>query len=143
MGFGDIPIRENGKEFLILASWWNVIRTELMNAFGSGGYVKEQTAQTVAANGEIVIDPLAFKPLAPVSGAGGVQTTSSTPFGTSHGFTGGKEIILLGTSDTNPLTLEVNDIAGGIVSNGKIVLTKYNQVLLIYNQALDRFIRME
>jgi len=141
--FNEIPVRQNGKDHLIQASWFNVIRTKLVEAFGTGGYILEQDPQTVVASGEITYDAVAFKPLIPLEGDGGPVTLSNTPFGTTHGFFGGKEIILLGSSDTNTVTLEVNDIDEGIISNGKIVLTKYDQVILIYNANLKRFIRKE
>lgn len=143
MAFSDIPIRFNGKDFLVDASWWNTIRTELVAAFGSGGYIAVAADQLITNGGEITVDELAFKPLLPMSGDGGAVVTSSTPFGTSHGFANGKEIILLGLDDTNSVTLEVNDIDEGIISKGKIVLTKYDQVILIYNSNLKRFIRKE
>lgn len=143
MAFPDIPIRVNGKGNIIFGSWFNTIRAELINAFGSGGYIKEQTPEVLGNGGQITLDPVAFKPLAMISGGGGAVILSSTPFGTGHGFTGGKEIILLGLDDVNTVTLEVNDIDEGIISNGKIVLTRFDQVILIYNENLKRFIRKE
>lgn len=140
-GFSDIPVRENGKDFFITATWFNTIRTKLIEAFGSGGYIKVQADQFVTSLGEITVDPTGFKPLIPISGSGGAVITSSTPFGVTHGFASGKEIVLLGLSDTDLVTLEVNDIDEGIISNGKIVLSKYKQVTLIYNSNLKRFIR--
>lgn len=141
MAFGDIPIRENGKDFLVSAEWWNSIRTELIAAFGTGGYIKVANEQTIAAGGEIVVDPEAFKPLIPIKSTGGAVVISNTAFGVGHGFQAGKEIILLGTSDTDTVTLELSDIAEGTIAKGKIVLTKYEQVILIYNEVLQRFIR--
>jgi len=143
MSFSDIPIRINGKDHLIDASWWNTIRTELILAFGSGGYIFEESAQTILGAGEIVYTSTAFKNLIPMEGNGGAVTISDTPFGTAHGFTGGKEVILMGTSDTNTITINTTDVPSGIISNGKIVLTRFSQVILIYNAALDRFIRQE
>lgn len=144
MAFGDIPIRVNNRLQFISAEWWNTIRTELIAAFGSGGYVAVAADQAVAAGAEITVDSTAFKPLIPLAGDGAARTTSTTPFGTSHGFASGKEIILLGTNNTNTLTLEVNDIAGGFISSrGKLVLSKYKQAILIYNLSMDRFILQE
>lgn len=143
MAFGDIPVRENDYDQLIDASWFNTIRSELLSAFGAGGYITVEAAQNVAASAQFTFSTVSFKPLLQVQGDGGPVITSSTPFGTSHGFGDGKEIVLLGLDDTNTVTLEVNDIAGGIISNGKIVLSRFSQVLLIYNATLDRFIRLE
>ena len=144
-GFSDIPVRENGEDFFVVAEWFNTIRTKLVNAFGLGGYIAVAADQTIAASAEFVIaDAEAFKPLLPVSGSGGAVTTSTTPFGTAHGFQSGKEIVLLGLDDTNTVTLTVNDIAGGFISSrGQLVLTKYKQAIVIYNLTLDRFILQE
>jgi len=143
MAFNDIPDRENDKDFLVDASWFNSIKKELVAAFGNGGLIKEANLQIIADGGEIAVDPAAFKPLIPVISDGGTVTASITPFGTAHGFQGGKEIILLGTSDVDIVELTVNDIDDGIISNGKIVLTRFDQIILIYNEGLKRFIRKE
>ncbi len=143
MAFADIPIRQNGLDHIIEAAWFNTIRSNLIVAFGSGGYIAVASDQVIAASGTFSFDAEAYKPLLPCSGDGGAVTSSSTPFGTSHGFQSGKEIILLGLSDTNTVTLESNDIDEGVISNGKIILSKYEQVILIYNASLKRFIRKE
>jgi len=146
MSFGDIPIRENGKDFLVEAAWFNTIRTELIAAFGSGGYITVQATQIIGAGGTITVDPVAFKPLIPIKSDGGTVEISLTPFGTSHGFLAGKEIILLGLSDVDVVIIKNNvpdNVDEGMVSNGKIVLTKYSQIILIYSESLKRFIRKE
>lgn len=145
MSFGDIPVRVNDIDELIDASWFNTIRSELLAAFGTGGYIAVEAAQNVASGGTFVYSSTSFKPLLQVQGDSGAVTTSSTPFGdaATHNFADGKEIVLLGLDDTNTVTLEVNDVPSGIIANGKIVLSRYTQVLLIYNQTLDRFIRLE
>lgn len=146
MAFGDIPIRVNNKDMFIDAAWFNSIRTELINAFGTGGYIFEQVLQSKTAGSTITVDSVAFKPLIPLVGNGGPVTLSLTPFGTSHGFQGGKEIILMGTSDTNTVTIEVDatdTTLESVASNGKIVLGKYNMVTLIYSDTLNRFVRSQ
>ena len=142
-GFADIPERQNGIDQLIDASWFNTIRTKLVEAFGSGGYIFEQDAQTKDNGDEISVEPTAFKPLIPLQGNGGAVTLSSTPFGTTHGFGGGKEIILMGLDDTNLVTIEINDVPGGVIAPGKIVLSRFEMVILIYVAALDRFVKKE
>lgn len=142
-GFSDIPIRQNGKDFLVTAEWWNTIRTKLIVAFGSGGYIAVEPTQQVSNGGQLTYSTESFKPLLQIESDGGAVVASSTPFGTAHGFANGKEIILLGMSDTNVVTFEVNDIDDGIISKGKIVLSKFEQVILIYNSELKRFIRKE
>jgi len=40
--FDDIPVRSNGDVNGVRASWWNIIRTKLINAFGEGGFEETQ-----------------------------------------------------------------------------------------------------
>lgn len=141
MAFGDIPIRQNGKGFLIKAEWFNSIRTELVNAFGSGGYVKETQVQTISNGGTFIRDPSAFKEMMNVQSDGGTVTTADAPFGTNHGFLGGGEVLLVGQSNTDVVEIPVKNVAGGFVGKGKIILSQYETVLLIYNAQLDRFFR--
>lgn len=140
MAFGDIPDRENDYDDVVDASWFNVIKVELIAAFGSGGYIAEASLQTLSAGNEITISPTAFKPMVPVVSDGGAVTLSSTPFGAAHGFLGGKEIILVGTDDTNYPEILNNDAAGGFYLNGKIELKKGVMVLVTYVAELDRFL---
>lgn len=140
MAFGDIPVRQNGIDQLIEAAWFNTIRTELVNAFGSGGYIAEASLQSLAAGATITLDANAFKPMVPVESTGGAVTLSGTPFGASPGFSGGKEIILVGTDDTNYPVIEHNDASAGFYLNGKIELKKGVMVLVTYVEAIDRFL---
>lgn len=142
-GFLDIPERKNGIDQLIEASWFNTIRTKLIEAFGTGGYIKVLDPVILTTGASLAIDATAFKPLYQVESDGGAVVISSTPFGVAHGFTSGKEIVLLGLSDVNTVTIEPQDVPGGFISNGKVVLTKFVQVIYIYNGNLDRFIRQE
>ena len=141
MAFGDIPIRENDIDSLITAEWFNTIREELLNAFGSGGYVKETALQTIGAGGTFTKDATAFKEMMNVQSDGGVKIMSATPFGASHDYTAGAEIILVGNSDSAVLEIEVNDIDEGFVGNGKIVLSNNEVIVLIYNGLHKRFYR--
>lgn len=140
MAFGDIPVRVNGKDQIITAEWFNVIRSELINAFGQGGYINETPLQTLSAGSTIALDSEAFKQLIPVESDGGTVVLSSTPFGAGP-FLGGKEILLVGTSDTNIVEIPVNDAAGGFVGRGKIILSRFEVVVLIYSETLQRFFR--
>lgn len=141
MAFGDIPQRENGKDFIIKAEWFNTIKTELVNAFGSGGYIKETALQTISDGGTFTKDSTAFKEMMNIESDGGVVSTADAPFGTSHGFSGGAEVILVGTSDTNVVEIPVRDVAGGFIGKGKIILSRFEVAVLVYNANLDRFLR--
>lgn len=141
MAFNDIPIRQNDIDELITAEWFNSIRTELINAFGSGGYIKETALQTISAGGTFTRDLTAFKEMMNIVSDGGTVSTSATPFGVSHGYAGGAEIILVGTSDTDIVEIPVNDIDEGFVGRGKIILSKNEVVVLVYNALAKRFYR--
>ena len=140
MAFADIPVRINNIDNPVTAEWFNTIRTELVNAFGSGGYIKEQSEQTLTTGDEITLDAIAFKPMVPVKSDGGEVTVSTTPFGVSHGFTGGKEIILVGTDDTDYIVLQGADISGGLLIENDLKVEKGVVVLFIYSEVLDRFV---
>lgn len=142
MAFADIPIRINDHDFSVSAEWFNTIRSELVQAFGQGGYIAVETLQSVPSLGEFTYSAVSFKPLLQVQGSGGPVTTSTTPFGTSHGFSDGKEIILIGLSDSNPVTLEVNDIDNGFFNNGKVILTKGDMITLIWLDTPKRFFKL-
>lgn len=143
-GFAGIPIRQNGIDQLIEASWFNTIRTKLIEAFGSGAYIKVQTTQTIAASGTFTVDEEAFKPFIPVVGDGGPVTMSNLPFGSPTPFQDGKEIIIMGTSDTNTVTLVSNNAADGLILNGaQVTLKQYNKINLMYWAEGGRFIELE
>lgn len=141
MAFSDIPIRINNKLQYVTAEWWNTIRSELIAAFGTGGYISEAAPQTISSLGEITDDPAAFKPMLPISGDGGAVTAAAAPFGVSHGFTGGKELVIIGDalSETNPVTFEPADTPGGIYMQGKFVVTRGVVLHLVYFEDEDLF----
>lgn len=143
-GFGDIPIRKNGIDQLIEASWFNTIRTKLIEAFGLGAYIVVQDVQARLDAEEIYIDPKAFKPLVPLVGDGGAVTLSNLPFGAVHEVQSGKEIVLMGTDDVNTVTLVSNDADEGLVLNGQsVVLRNYHKITLMYYHHTKRFIELE
>jgi len=142
-GFGDIPIRKNGIDQLIEASWFNTIRTKLIEAFGSGAYIVVQDVQTLNDNDFIAVDPLAFKPMIPVIGDGALVTLNSLPFTATPGFQSGKEIVVMGTSNDFPVKLVTNDVANGLILNGaSVTLKKWNTITLIYYPHEERIFEL-
>lgn len=74
-----------------------------------------------------------------VQGSSGPVTLSSTPFGTSP--PQDRTIICLaGTSDSNTVTIEVNDAADGVVGNGNVTLGLYESACFRYLSTEDRYI---
>jgi hypothetical protein len=54
----------------------------------------------------------------------------------------GDIIFIVGTSDTNTITLNHNDVAGGWILNGNIVLGAYDSLQMIYDSSLDRWVEV-
>ena len=144
MAFGDIPIRQNGFDHIVDASWWNTIRTELVNAFGAGAYIFVQTTQTLDNGDTISLEPTAFKPFVPVVGNGGPVTINAIPFTLLHARKNGAEIVLMGTDDANSVTISHNDSDEGFILNGATAtLKKWHKISFIYLESLKRFVELE
>lgn len=143
MSFGDIPIRQNGFDHIVDASWWNSIRTELVNAFGAGAYIFVQDTQTLDDDDPISLEVTAFKPFVPVQGNLAEITVNSIPFTTAHGRKNGAEIIIMGVSDDYPVNLVSNDAPDGFILNGASVkLMRWHKISFVYLEDLERFLEI-
>lgn len=98
-------------------------------------------AATVAGGGTIAISTTQKQQLHRVSGNGGAQTLSTTPFGTSAP-SDGTIIRVLGTSDTNTISFTNNDATNGAIVNGNCTLKKYNIITFLYDASLSRYIEL-
>jgi hypothetical protein len=108
---------------------------------GGGGYTVTTVAQAITAAGSITTSTTDPRQLRTVLGSSGPQTASLTPFGTGGGWKDGTEVLLIGTDDTNSLTLTNNDASKGLVGNfSTIELTKYMSVVCVWDATLDRWI---
>lgn len=108
----------------------------------TGGYkVIDQTA--LADNTAIVIEGLKAL-FVKVSGDTGAVTLPSTPFGVDTSlFKDGQTIRLYGTSDTNHVTINHNDVDHGVFLNGQSCTLKLGmQIELIYDLTNKRFIEV-
>lgn len=75
-----------------------------------------------------------------VSGNATPVVASTTPFGTTPPTWDNAEITLIGTSDTNTVTIPHADIAWGVICGIDVVLTKYSTLKLKPNIALQRYL---
>lgn len=75
-------------------------------------------------------------------GAASAITLSTTPFGASDPSKDGTEITLIGTSDTNTVGITRTDSANGAITNGDVILGKYDSITLRYVSADDRWIEI-
>lgn len=143
-GFSDIPIRTNDIDSFIDASWWNTIRTKLIELVGDSSGYKINANEAIAAGGEITtFSATAHRQMMSLSGSGGPVTISTTPFGNAHGFNSGQEVVLMGNDNTNTVEIPATDIDYGFAMNGKIVLSKYKTHSFIWREDLLRFVRKE
>jgi hypothetical protein len=73
-----------------------------------------------------------------VAGSGGPITLSATPFGAGP-FIDRATVTLMGTSDTNTVTLNFNDAANGALINGNITLEKDTSITLQWFEVDSRW----
>lgn len=77
-----------------------------------------------------------------VSGSGGAISLSTTPLGNLASMTDGTVVRIVGTDDTNTVSLTYNDIQYGALLNGDKELKKGEQVTLQYDAVLERLIEV-
>ena len=94
------------------------------------------TTQSIATGGNITVNA-AIQQILKVQGATGPEIASVTPFtGTLQD---GMEIVLVGKSDANPLTIQYANIANGCMLNGDCQLSNGDTLTLVYDAADQRF----
>lgn len=96
---------------------------------------------TISAGGTISVSTTERVQYFRVSGDGGAQSLSSTPFG-SASWIDGTIVRLVGTSDTNTLSLDHNDADNGAILNGDCTLAKYNILSLIWDSEFNRWLEI-
>lgn len=104
---------------------------------GSGGY-SSASVLNLADGGSITTIQSGLNKYR-VAGNSAAVTLSTTPFGTTAPLDG-TEVVLIGNSNTNTVTITHNDIAKGAVCNGSVTLTKGASVVFIYDAAFDRWV---
>lgn len=124
------------------ASLWVVYdvatsRWDVIGGSGGGGYANSASL-SLAGGGTISGVTSGFQKVR-VQGASAAVTLSSTPFGTTAPLDG-TEVVLVGNSNTNTVTITYNDAAKGVVCNGDVALTKGANAVFIYDATLDRWL---
>ena len=104
--------------------------------------IKTNASATVSAGGTITLSTTHQMQYFRLSGNGGAVSLSATPFGTGGGFIDGTTIRVVGTSDTNTISIDHNDASNGAILNGDCTLKKYNMITLQYDSELQRFIEV-
>ena len=114
------------------ASRWRVI-----GGSGGGGYTS--SAQITLAGGASVTGVTSGFNKIRVQGNSAAVTLSATPFGTTAPLDG-TEVVLVGNSNTNTVSLTHTDSAKGFVGNGNVTLYKGSTLVVIYDASLDRWL---
>lgn len=133
----DATIQNHGTIILVYnaaSSRWNMIGG---SGAGGGGtrYVSTFTGTSVTPDGTASSQTFLYN-------AGSSQSFSATGFGTIASLTDGVQITLMGSSDTNTLTIADSDIADGRLMNGDAVLGKGNAITFEYNSTLARMVEI-
>ena len=104
---------------------------------------KTYANEAISAGGEITSTTLKGLQARRVSGSGAARTASTTPFGSTGGWEDGTVIRLIGTHDTNTLSITSTDSAKGAVLNGSTITLKKDDILdLQYDSSRDRWIEV-
>jgi hypothetical protein len=105
-----------------------------------GAYLSsENKTESIAENGTFS-KPANFSASYVISSTSGEVNASLTPFGANAPSTDGSEIILIGQSDTNVVTILNNDASKGCILNGNCRLPKYSSLVLKWVAGLDRYV---
>lgn len=114
------------------------LQIDLTNA--SGGF-KVLSQLDLADLGEVVVEK-AGALICKLSGATTPVTLAATPFGVDTAlFQDGQIIRLYGTSDTNHITLDHNNVDYGVILNGQSVTLKLGiSIELMYDETEKRFV---
>lgn len=143
MSFADIPVRQNGFDHRIEASWFNIIRTKLVESLGQTSYYFVQPTQTLDNGDEFTFSDKAFMQLMRVQSSGGSITLDTLPFGSSVVIPDGRLFEIVGLSDTNTVIIPTNDAARGCIFNGASVeLKRWHVVKLLYMASENRFVEL-
>lgn len=77
-----------------------------------------------------------------IVGDPGATTLSSTPFGSLASMPDGAMLMVIGTNDAKPVTIEFSDVQYGCLLNGNKALGRGQMVLLLYDAVLERLIEI-
>lgn len=106
---------------------------------GSGGSYQINALQTVLAAGTVTITTGVMRQLCKVQGDTG-GTTADTTTAITNGTIDGQELVLLGQSDTQPLTMP--SIATNLDINGDAVLFKNNALTLLWDNTNTKWVEL-
>jgi hypothetical protein len=130
----DLTLANNASILLVKDVTTNVWR--IIGGSGGGG----GAARAVASFTGTAVTPASTGDQTFLYTAGSSQTF--TGFGTISGFTEGIRVRLMGSSDTNILTINESDASNGWLMNGSMILYKRSSIEFEYNATLARMIEV-
>jgi hypothetical protein len=107
--------------------------------WSSGGW--SVSTQTIISDGTITIDTTVSQQVVRISGSGGPITANVLPFSSVTPLNGAC-IRLMGTSDTNTVTISNNNAIKGCILNGTAILGQYDMIELQYNSTDNRYVEV-
>lgn len=135
---GDLSMANGASLWLVydaVSARWRVIG-------GSGGSsTKVSTAQSIPNAGTVSLTNFDAIQVIPASGNAGAATLSATPFGSGGGWVDGLLAEIVGTDDTNTISISYSDTAKGAIGNFEtITLARAQAAQFRYLSTLDRWI---
>lgn len=106
---------------------------------GATGSYQVNALQTIIANATISLVPNVLRQLCKVQGDTG-GTTANTTTAIDNGTVDGQELLLLGQSDANPLTL--NSTTTNLAVNGNVILFKNSALTLIWDDTNTKWVEV-
>lgn len=98
--------------------------------------IKINTSQTLLASESMTIDSIHKIQYFRIAGNGSAVTLT-TPFSANP--KDGTRIFIVGTDDTNTVTLSFSDVSDGLYLNGDATLKRGYMLQLIYDESLSRY----
>lgn len=122
-----------------ILAWYNTEISRWMIVGGGGsGSPRISSELSLSNTDSIFIYTTSYKQTTRVGSSGGAITVSVTPFGPNPP-PDGAEILLVGTSDTDTVTVSHNDAADGCLLNGDCTLGRGQTLRVYYDATLDRY----
>lgn len=101
---------------------------------------RERAMQTISAGGAISVTGSGID-LIPILSSGGDVAPIPLLFGAGP-FSGGHEVTLIGTDDTDFITILNNDVTNGLILNGSIQLKRFTMITFKWVANLSRWVEL-
>lgn len=134
IGVGMLVYFDSGINFI--REYFTTGNEPTATGLGGGGILNVHE-QLIADTEQITLNPDYLQQSLKVKGQGGAATTDTDVFFTEP--PNGTVVILIGTSDSEPLTIPYADVDGGCLLNGDCTLRANHLLHLLYDSTLKRY----